>query len=109
MQTRPKTKSLSYHDFLISRLKEDPEEAAGYLTAITEEKDPEPELLKHALQDVAEALGETRMPAAQAKEHLEKLDRLLSVEGSREIYNLSLWLEELGLKLSVTTNSDNGR
>lgn len=46
------------------------------------------------MQDVAEALGN--------EQHLAKLDRILSVEGSAEIYNLSLWLEELGLKLTVT-------
>lgn len=98
----------SYQDYLISALK-DPKHSAAYIEAIMEEKDPEPELLKHALQDVAEAIGEMKMSAARAKEHLEKLDCLLSLEGSREIYNLSLWLEELGLKLSVTANSDNGR
>ena len=88
----------SYHDYLISRLK-DPIHAAGYIEAILEEEDPEAELLKHALQDVAEALGE--------KQHLEKLDQILSVAGSAEIYQLGLWLNELGLKLSVSVKSDN--
>lgn len=90
-------KSLPYKEDLISRLK-NPEYSAGYIEAILEEKDPEPELLKHALQDVAEALGEKR--------HLEKLDRILSVAGSAEIYQLGLWLEQLGLKLTVTVKSD---
>jgi DNA-binding phage protein len=90
-------KSVGYHESLIERLK-NPEYAAGYIEAILEEKDPEPNLLKAALQDVAEALGN--------EQHLAKLDRILSVEGSAEIYNLSLWLEELGLKLTVTVKSD---
>ena len=94
----PKIKSVSYHQSLISRLK-NPEYSAMYIESILEEKDPEPELLKTALADVAEALGE--------KHHLEKLDRILSVEGSAEIYQLGLWLEELGLKLTVTPKSDN--
>lgn len=86
-------KSVSYRDSLIVRLK-NLEYAAAYIEAILEEKDPEPELLKHALQDVAEALGD--------KQQLEQLDRLLSVEGMAEIYKLQLWLNQLGLKLSVT-------
>ena len=91
-------KSLPYKDYLIKALK-DRVHAAMYIESILEEKDPEPELLKTALADVAEALGE--------KHHLEKLDRILSVEGSAEIYQLGLWLEELGLKLTVTPKSDN--
>ncbi|MCL1464188.1 DNA-binding protein [Argonema galeatum] len=90
-------KSVPYRESLISRLK-NPEYAAGYIEAILEEKDPEPELLKQALQDVAEALGD--------KQHLEKLDLILSVEGSAEIYHLGLWLNELGLNLTVTVKSD---
>lgn len=99
-------KSVSYKDYLISSLK-DPLEAAGYIEAILEEEDPEPLLLKHALQDVALALGELNMPKEQTQLHLEKLERILSVEGSAEIYNLALWLDQLGLKLTVTVKSDN--
>jgi DNA-binding phage protein len=98
-------KSVSYDESLIARLK-DPEYAAGYLDAILEEKDPEPELLQHALQDVAEALGELKISKEGAKLHLEKLERILSVGGSAEIYKLGVWLNELGLKLSVTVSSD---
>jgi DNA-binding phage protein len=90
-------KSVGYHESLIERLK-NPEYVAGYIEAILEEKDPEPNLLKATLQDVAEALGN--------EQHLAKLDRILSVESSTEIYNLSLWLEELGLKLTVAVKSD---
>ncbi len=98
MQTR--VKSLSYHDFLIESLK-DPEEAAGYLEAIMEEKDPEPLLLKQALANVAEALGEGKLSQEQLNQHLEALEQLLSIEGSREIYLLGLWLNTFGLKLTV--------
>ncbi|GAX39578.1 hypothetical protein NIES4075_05340 [Tolypothrix sp. NIES-4075] len=94
-------KSLPYHDFLISHLK-DPSYAAGYIEAILEEEDPEPELLKMALSNVAEALGEQNMTPEQAKVHLEKLDELLSQRGSEAIYNLGTWLNALGLKLTVT-------
>ena len=95
-----------YQSGQLSRLK-DPLEAAGYIETILEEEDPEPLLLKHALQDVALALGELNLPKEQAQLHLEKLERILSVEGSAEIYNLALWLDKLGLKLTVTVKSDN--
>ncbi len=91
----------NYHPYLISHLK-DPSHAAGYIEAILEEEDPEPELLKMALSNVAEALGEQNMTPEQAKVHLEKLDELLSKTGSEAIYNLGTWLNALGLKLTVT-------
>ncbi|MBD2773105.1 transcriptional regulator [Iningainema sp. BLCCT55] len=92
----------SYHDYLIESLKKKPELAAAYITATFEEKDPEPELLKMALSHVAIALAEQNMTPEQAKQHLEKLDELLSQKGSEAIYNLSNWLNALGLKLTVT-------
>jgi DNA-binding phage protein len=98
-------KSLSYHDFLIESLK-DPEEAAGYLEAIMEEKDPEPLLLKQALANVAEALGEGKLSQEQLNQHLEALEQLLSIEGSQEIYLLGLWLNTFGLKLTVTVKTE---
>jgi Predicted transcriptional regulator len=94
----------NYQDSLILALK-DPIHAAAYIDAILEEKDPEPELLKHALQDVAEALGEGIISGEQAKLHLDKLNHFLSVEGSREIYLLGVWLNALGLKLTVTVKN----
>ena len=91
----------NYHPYLISHLK-DPSYAAGYIEAILEEEDPEPELLKMALSNVAEALGEEKMTPEEAKVYLEKLDQLLSQRGSEAIYNLGTWLNALGLKLTVT-------
>jgi DNA-binding phage protein len=44
--------SRDYQEYLVNSLK-DPERAAGYITAILEEPDPEPELLASALDDVA--------------------------------------------------------
>ena len=94
----------SYHDYLISRLK-DPSYAALYLEThfeLEEDEDPDPELLKLALSNVAEALGEQHKSSEQAKLHLEKLDELLSKRGSEVIYGLEGWLNALGLKLTVT-------
>ena len=50
-------KSLPYHPFLIESLRKKPELAAAYITATLEEEEPEAELLKRSLSDVAEALG----------------------------------------------------
>jgi DNA-binding phage protein len=91
----------SYYNYLIESLRKEPELAAAYITATLEEEDPEPELLKMALSNVAEALGEQSMTPEQAKVHLEKLDELLSKIGSEAIYNLGTWLNALGLKLTV--------
>lgn len=97
-------KSLPYHEFLISHLK-DPSYASVYLEThfeLEEDEAPDPELLKLALSNVAEALGEQHMSSEQTKLHLEKLDQLLSKRGSEVIYGLEGWLNALGLKLTVT-------
>jgi DNA-binding phage protein len=91
----------SYHDYLISCLK-DPSYAAVYLETHLEEKEPEPELFRLGLSNVAEALGELNMSSEQAKLHREKLDKFLSDGGIEAIYNLVDWLNALGLKLTVT-------
>ena len=94
-------KSRSYQEYLIESLK-DPVEAAGYLWAILQAEDPEPELLLLALKDVTLALGELHMSPEQAKLHEEKLDELLEKRGSDAIYSLADWLKPLGLELTVT-------
>jgi DNA-binding phage protein len=65
MRVKKMLKSLPYHDFLISHLK-DSSYAAGYLEVLFEEQDPESELLKLALSNVAEALGEHNISPEQA-------------------------------------------
>ncbi len=95
------SKSISYHPYLISRLKE-PQYSALYIEAFFAEKNPEPELLQEVLSNVAEALGETHMTSEQAKIYREQLSNLLSQHGSDAISNLDCWLNALGLKLTVT-------
>ncbi|MEG4631604.1 transcriptional regulator [Microcoleus sp. AR_TQ3_B6] len=97
--------SLPYHPYKISNLK-DPAYSAGYLTEIieAEEGDLELGIMPKALRDVFEALGEPNMSAEDAKLHLEKLDVLLSGEGSATIYALASWLKALGLKLTVAVD-----
>ncbi len=99
-------KSIPDHPFLIESLRKNPELSAAYITATIEEIDPEPELLKQALTDVAEALGQPKMTPEEYEVHLKKLDELLSQQGSNTIYNLGTWLNALGLKLTVAVCTD---
>ncbi|MEG3849306.1 transcriptional regulator [Microcoleus sp. herbarium19] len=98
-------KSVPYHPFKIQTLK-DPNFSAGYLTEIFEEESGDLELgiMLKALRDVFEALGEPNMSAEDASLHLEKLDVLLSQNGSATIYALANWLKVLGLKLTVAVD-----
>jgi DNA-binding phage protein len=96
----------SYQDYLIEALKEKIH-AAAYLTAHLEDEEPEAALLELALSNVFEALGEPKMSPEDAKLHLEKLDNLLSGEGTATIYALANWLKVLGLKLTVAVAAEN--
>ena len=99
-------KSLPYHPFLIEALSKNPQLAAAYITATLEEEAPEPELLKRAFSDVAEALGQPKMTPEQYELHLKTLEELLSQKGSDTIYNLGTWLNALGLKLTIAVCTD---
>ena len=93
--------SHSYREYLIESLKE-AEEAAGYIGAILEEKDPEPALLRNAIRNVIEARIRMNALSESAKEHHEKLDKMLTESGGAEIYSLVELLEALGFKLEIT-------
>ena len=99
-------KSVPYHPFKIKSLK-DPNYSAAYLTEIFEEEEGDLELkiMLSAMRDIFEALGEPNMSADDAKLHLEKLDALLSGDGSATIYALASWLKALGLKLTVAVDA----
>ncbi len=101
-------KSLPYHDFLIARLKS-PSYAAVYLEThfeLDEGEEPDEALLRLALRDVAEAVGQSKLSPEQYELHLQKLDELLSQQGSDTIYSLGSWLRVLGLKLTVAVCTD---
>ncbi|MCC3564629.1 MULTISPECIES: transcriptional regulator [unclassified Microcoleus] len=91
----------SYCEYLIESLKE-PEEAAAYIWAILEEKDPEPALLRNAIRKVIEARIRMNALSESAKEVHEKLDKMLTESGGSEIYSLVELLEALGFKLEIT-------
>ena len=92
MESTNHPSSRSFRDYLIESL-QDPEDAAGYLTAILEEPDPEPELLAAALDDVASALG-GEGDCAWVKD-------FGTSDKSQAVYELAAWLDNLGLKLTV--------
>ncbi|MBE9095704.1 transcriptional regulator [Tychonema sp. LEGE 07203] len=91
----------SYYESLIESLK-DAEHAAGFIGAILEEKDPEPALLRNAIRKVIEAKIRMNALSESAKEHHEKLDKMLTESGGLEIYSLVALLEALGFKLEIT-------
>jgi hypothetical protein len=92
MQSTDYPASRDYRVFLIKSL-QDPENAAGYLTAILEEIDPEPELLASALDDVAIALG--------GDGDRQWVKDFGASGKSQAVYELAAWLDSLGLRLTV--------
>jgi len=96
MQSVKVPTSRDYQEYLIESL-QNPERAAGYIAAILEEEDPEPELLASALDDVAIALGSDK-DRQWVKDFGAK-------DKSHSVYELAAWLDSLGLKLTVTVKS----
>jgi len=92
MESNNHPSSRSFRDYLIESL-QDPEDAAGYLTAILEEPDPEPELLALALDDVAAALG--------GEGDRQWVKDFGASDKSKAVYELAAWLDSLGLKLTI--------
>lgn len=95
-------KSRSYHDYLISSLK-DIEEATAYLETFLEldEEGREPEILRSALKDIIDARILANNLSEIAKEHYEKLDQLLSENAGNEIYTLIEFLDALGYRIAL--------
>lgn len=89
-----------YREFLIECLK-DPEHAAGYIEAILEEKDPEPELLRNVLRKVIEACAKSDRLSDSAKHLHEKLDKMLTESNAAEIYAFIELLDKLGFRLAI--------
>ena len=95
-------KSRSYHDYLISSLK-DIEEATAYLETFLEldEEGCEPEILRSALKDIIDARILANNLSEIAKERYEKLDKLLSENAGNEIYTLIEFLDALGYRIAL--------
>jgi hypothetical protein len=93
MQSVKVSTSRDYQEYLIESL-QNPERAAGYIAAILEEEDPEPELLASALDDVAIALG--------GDKDRQWVKNFGAKDKGQSVYELAEWLDSLGLKLTVT-------
>jgi DNA-binding phage protein len=93
--------SISYEDYFITHL-QDPSYAALYLeTHMEEDEDNEPELLQQAFDNVLQALSPCRMSPGDVEVQRQKLHDILSESGSQAIYDLAVWLNKLGLQLTV--------
>nr|WP_226586887.1 transcriptional regulator [Microseira wollei] len=90
----------SWLNALIESLK-DPEEAAAYIEAVLEEKDPESELLRLTLKDVIDARVGINALSDEAKMRYEKIDKILSATGGAEIYALVELLDALGFRIAI--------
>lgn len=88
----------SYREYLIEPLT-DAEHAGDFIGAILAEKDPEPALLRNAIRKVIDARIRMNALSESAKQHHEKLDKMLTESGGSEIYSLVELLEALGFKL----------
>jgi probable addiction module antidote protein len=89
--------SIPYKPTLLEGLK-DPKEAAEYLNAALEEKEPEFFLL--ALRNVAEAHGIKKL-AEDAQLNRESMYRMLSEQGNPQLSSLTSILKEVGLRLAI--------
>ena len=99
------TKTRSYHDYLIQSLQEI-EDAAAYIQAILEEKEPEPELLLVVLKDVIKAQGDIPNMTEIEQKNWNRLQQLLKVSGGEEIYCFVDLLKALGLKIEIGVHED---
>jgi DNA-binding phage protein len=95
-------RSRSYHDYLISSLK-DPERATGNIEVVLEleEKDPQPDMLRLTLKDVIEAREQANNLSEEAQRSYEKLDKILLETGGVEIYGLVELLDALGFRIAI--------
>lgn len=102
MKELKKPTSRSYHDYLISSLK-DPEHATAYLETFLEldEEGREPEILRSALKDIIDARLLLNNLSEAAKQHYELLDKLLSENAGNEIYTLIEFLDALGYRIAL--------
>lgn len=92
--------SRSYQTFLIEALK-NTEEAAGYIEIMLEEGSDEPLLLRNALHNVVEACARMNKLSESAKQHHEKLDKMLTESGGAEIYTFIEFLDALGFRVEI--------
>jgi probable addiction module antidote protein len=87
--------AVSHHDWLIKRLKADPEEASGYLNAALEAGDKKAFLM--ALKNVVEARGGMTRIARSCKINRVSLYKMLSSNGNPGFGNILVLLRMIGI------------
>lgn len=102
----PIVKTESYRENLLESLK-NPDEAAHYLNACLDDKDPRVFLL--ALRDVADSHGGVRALSREARLNRESLYRMLSKAGNPSLDSLAAVLNAFGLRLAVQPRKTKGR
>lgn len=96
-------KSVSYEDDLNQWL-QDPNNAAGYLTAVLEENDPDGLLV--ALRDVAKARGGMTAVAERSHIRRETLYKMLASNANPAFKGIASILHGMGLELAVRPITD---
>lgn len=97
-KNRKKQKTADYKEFLFERL-QDPEMAAGYLTACFEEGE---DVFLLAIRDLAEARGGISSLAKATSLNREGLYDMLSEQGNPRLSSLSAIIDALGMKLEFS-------
>jgi DNA-binding phage protein len=94
--------SRSYHEYLVSSLKNS-ERAAGYIAVMLEldEDGYDPKILSSALDDVIAARKQLGTFSDIAQQHHEQLDKILNETGGAEILKLVEFLDALGYRIDI--------
>ena len=92
--------SISHYEALVRQLREDPDFAAEYLRAASDDAD-EPRVLLVALRRIAEARGGIAKVAKAAGVERASLYRALSPKGNPRLSTLAAVAKAMGLKLTV--------
>ena len=91
--------SVSHEDATIQEFKDNPQDAAAYLSAVLEDGDQEEVIL--ALRRITTAFGGVPKLAAQTDLNAKTLYRTLSAHGNPEMKSLVAILKAMGMRLSV--------
>ena len=91
--------SRAHEDATVQEFKNNPHEAAAYLSAVLEDGDQEEVML--ALRRITAAFGGVPKLAAQTELNAKTLYRTLSARGNPEMKSLSAILKALGMRLAV--------
>jgi probable addiction module antidote protein len=99
--------SRTYHDLLVERLRENPQEAIAYLDVALEEYegDGDTELLLKALRNVTEAQGGIPELARRVGMNRQSLYKALSSRGNPRLSTIGRVLHGLGYRLTLKPTS----